>query len=88
MSFAPPLYFAKFAFSEIIRFAETPPPGPDVLRRAAVSVNAVIIRYSTGLFCCSSMDYLQACVRAALCAIRTAVQFLLARQLRLLCLVW
>lgn len=65
LSFAPPLYFAKFIFSEIVCFAKTPPPGPNVFRRAAVSVSAVIIRYSTGLFCCSSMDYLQTCVHAA-----------------------
>ena len=50
-----PLYFAKFIFSEIMCFAKHPSPGPDVLRRAAVSGGVVMASGAVDSVC-SSMD--------------------------------
>lgn len=51
-----PLYFAKFIFSEIICFAKHPSPGPDVLRRAAVSGGVVMAATRSIGFYRSSTD--------------------------------
>lgn len=81
-----PLYFAKFIFSEIVCFAKHPSPGPDVLRRAAVSGGVVMASARCFCFAVPQWDHKPACV-LLLYALCTTVRFLLIQQLRSLCLI-
>lgn len=81
-----PLYFAKFAFSEIICFAKHPSPRLAVLRRAVVSGGIVMAATRSIWFCCSSMD--RNLYARRFCAPSAQPCSSCLRVLRLLCWGW